>query len=235
MKALILMTRIPIPGKTKTRLMEILTGRECAEIHKCFLLDLFYVFEFLKDDIDIFLTYTPEDSLNKIKDMLPEYIQHFPQEGSKLGDRMSNAIGYVFKKGYDHVLLIGSDIPDIKVCEIKDAFEILKDKDICIGPTFDGGYYLIGMKKLYTELFHDSLKWGNKTVLEGTLDIANNLDLKVGIAAKHMDIDTKEDLFALKERIDNGSFDYKESPWNTINFVNRCWSDMDHVKRQAKG
>ena len=80
MKALILMTRIPIPGKTKTRLMEIFSGKACADIHKCFLLDLFNVFKFLKEDIDIFLTYTPEASLNIIEDMIPKYIQCFPSK-----------------------------------------------------------------------------------------------------------------------------------------------------------
>lgn len=231
MKALILMTRIPIPGKTKTRLMDIFTGERCAELHECFLLDLFNMFNFIKNHIGIFLTYTPEGNLNLIKDMLPDYIKTFPQTGEDLGARMSNAIELVLKLGYSEVILIGSDIPDIQPDEILEAYSILKDNDICLGPTFDGGYYLIGMKKLYRELFNSKLKWGKKSVLEGTMDISNNLGLSVGLAAKHMDIDTKEDLFDFKQRVDKGEFIHKSIPENTISYLNNYWGGDKYAER----
>lgn len=231
MKALILMTRIPIPGKTKTRLMDIFTGEGCAELHKCFLMDLFNMFEFIKDHVDIFLTYTPEKSLNIIDHILPDYIKLFPQTGEDLGARMNNAMEHVFKLGYSEVVLIGSDIPDIQPDEIIEAFDILKDNDICIGPTFDGGYYLIGMKKLHRELFDNKLKWGKRTVLEGTMDISNNLGLSVGLAVKHMDIDTKDDLYAFKKRIDNNEYADMIIPQNTISYLNNYWSGEKYAER----
>jgi len=231
MKALILMTRIPIPGKTKTRLMDVFTGEGCAELHKCFLIDLFNMFEFIKDHVDIFLTYTPEKSLNIIDHILPDYIKLFPQTGEDLGARMSNAMEHVFKLGYSEVVLIGSDIPDIQPHELIEAFDILKDNDICIGPTFDGGYYLIGMKKLHRELFDSKLKWGKRTVLEGTMDISNNLGLSVGLAVKHMDIDTKEDLYTFKKRIDSNEYADMIIPQNTISYLSNYWSDEKYAER----
>lgn len=231
MKALILMTRVPVPGCTKTRLMEILSGDECAELHKCFLLDLFHVFEFIKDDMDIFLTYTPKESFSQMAYLVPSFIHCFPQEGKDLGEKMHHAFQYVFNRGYGKVVLIGADIPDIQPYEIGDAFDRLAAGDVVLGPTFDGGYYLIGMKNSIKELFHNKLKWGNKSVLEGTMDIANSLGLKLQLTCKHRDIDTKEDFIALKNRIDSGDFDDKIPPVHTIDFINKVWSDGEHVQR----
>ncbi|SDK75621.1 TIGR04282 family arsenosugar biosynthesis glycosyltransferase [Natronincola ferrireducens] len=234
MKALILMTRIPIPGKTKTRLMEILSGKQCADIHRCFLLDLFYVFSMLEKDIDIFLTYTPDDAIQIIDNILPKDIACFPQKGTKLGEKMANAIEELLRKGYKKVLLMGSDIPEIQPQHIQEAYSVLENNDICLGPTFDGGYYLVGMKKIHREIFNDSLKWGNKSVLEGTIDIINGLGLQVGLIEKHRDIDTKEDLAALTKKINLGVFQNKIAPQHTIQFIKNCWSDENYAKKQAK-
>lgn len=219
MKALILMTRIPLPGRTKTRLMDIFTGIECAGIHKAFLLDLFNLFDYLKNEIDIFLTYTPEDSFHIIEDMVPGYVKSFPQQGEDLGEKMGNVIGKVLNKGYDSVVLIGSDIPSIQPEDIYKAFDMLEVNDICLGPTYDGGYYLIGMRKLHTMIFNSNLKWGKKSVLEGTIAIANNEGLSVGLAPIHRDIDTKEDLITFiketKECANKGIF----IPKNTLEYI----------------
>lgn len=231
MKALILMTRIPIPNRTKTRLMDIFSGKECAEIHECFLLDLFNMFNYIKDYVDVFLTYTPEDSLKIIDDIIPEYIRCFPQLGDDLGERMRNSIDKVLKMGYKEVILIGSDVPDIQPNEIEKAFYELKNNDVCLGPTFDGGYYLIGMKKLHRELFDGKLKWGKKSVFEGTIDIANSIGLQVGLAVKHMDIDTKEDLFEFIKNVQKEKFSYKIIPKNTIKYLGRLWGEALYAER----
>lgn len=234
MDALILMTRIPIPGKTKTRLIGTLTKKECAEIHKAFLLDIFKTFSFIKDEIDIYLTFTPEDSLHLIENILPDYIQCFPQTGDNLGERMSNAMEYLFERGYTKVGLMGADIPDIQPFEIRKAFEELENNDVVIGPTFDGGYFFIGLKKMNKELFVNDIKWGNKSVLEGTIDIANGMGLKAALIEKHRDIDTKEDLFAFYENMRKGIWKDKIIPHNTIKFIQNCWSDRGNVKGYAK-
>ncbi|KNF07256.1 hypothetical protein CLPU_20c00320 [Gottschalkia purinilytica] len=231
MDALIIMTRIPIPGKTKTRLMDIFTGQQCAEIHTCFLKDLFNICNIIKKDIDIYLTFTPEDSFEVIKDITPNNIKVFPQIGDTLGDRMKNAFEYIFDKGYEKVSLIGSDVPDIQPKDIYNSFHILDKSDICLGPTFDGGYYLIGMKTLHTRVFSSNLKWGEKSVLENTLDIANELFLKVGLVTKHRDIDTKEDIIYFKNSIKNNEFKRDVSPINTIEYLKESWSDVCYVKR----
>ena len=219
------MTRIPIPGKTKTRLMDILTREECAEIHKCFLLDLFNIFEYIKEDVDIYLTYTPEGSLNIIENIMPKYTKSFPQVGDTLGERMENAFNNVFNLGYEKIVLIGSDIPSMQPQDIVKGFGILESNDICLGTTFDGGYYLIGMKKLYKEVFDESIKWGKKSVFESTMHIANNLELSIGLVSKHLDIDTKEDIISFKEKVNSGYFLGKVLPKNTVDYLEKIRSD----------
>lgn len=231
MNALILMTRVPIPGKTKTRLMKTLSGEECAELHKCFLRDIFKSLEHIKKDVDIFVTYTPEGSFKILEDVIPHYTKNYPQMGDTLGLRMLNSIDKLIRVGYQKVVLIGSDIPDIKAEDIKTAFELLSTNDVVLGPTFDGGYYLIGMKQIYKQLFSDDLKWGYKSVFEGTVDIANKSGLKVGLAAKYRDIDTEEDIINLIERFDNRTLCSNEAPYNTVTYINKLWSDFKNAKR----
>ena len=202
MNALILMTRIPIPGKTKTRLMDLLTGDECAGLHMAFLKDLITTFTELKD-IDLFMTYTPEDSLFILENVIPESMESFPQKGEDLGEKMFNAINQVLLKGYKKVVLIGSDIPDLSAKDIQTSFQILEEHDIVLGPTYDGGYYLVGMKTSNEKIFRIPKKWGGKSVLESTIDIGNEQNLTIGLSSKYRDIDTKEDLFEFERKNEN--------------------------------
>lgn len=224
MNALILMTRIPIPGKTKTRLMGLLTGEECARIHYSFLQDLFSVCDLLKDELDIYITYTPEGNLSIIKNIIPEYIEAFPQQGEDLGERMGYSINKLLKK-YNKVVLIGTDIPELQPRHIKEAFDVLDDKDICLGPTVDGGYYLVGMKKAHDEIFSNNIAWGKKSVLEGTIDIANRRGLKVGLSSKCRDIDTKDDLKIFIDKIKDEKVIWEAYSHNTVSFINSLEED----------
>lgn len=221
MNALILMTRIPIPGQTKTRLMDIMSGNECAELHMAFLRDLMKTFQELKNEMDIYITYTPENSLHLLENIIPSHIVTFPQTGEDLGDKMYNSLKDVLSMGYKKGILIGSDIPDIKSEDIRTAFEVLDDSDIVLGPSYDGGYYLIGMKTPNDTLFHINKKWGGKSVLESTIDRGNNQGLSIGLAPKYRDIDTKEDLFEF-ERVHE--MEKNPTALNTMEFIKE-WRD----------
>jgi uncharacterized protein len=235
MNALILMTRLPIPGKTKTRLMEILTGEECAQLHRCFIIDMFNVIGKFKKTTDVYITYTPSNCLEIIEDIIPKFVVSFPQLGDNLGARMHNAISRGLKAGYSKVILIGSDIPCVQPSDIKKAFEILDVNDICLGPTNDGGYYLIGMKKPHEKIFNDTLKWGNKSVLEQTVSIANSLELTVGFTSKLSDIDDKNDIEAFIEEVSReDKFNGKIHPQNTIDFIWNRWRNMTNDERYIR-
>ncbi len=196
--ALIILTRAPIPGKTKTRLMTHLTGDECAAIHECFLKDIYE--NVLKIDVDSFVYYTPERYKNLMCNILGGCQELHPQRGKDLGERMHLAIQDCIEKGYEKCVLIGTDIPTLPAYIIMKAFEKLDNNDIVIGPTLDGGYYLIGMKQPYPQIFMDTF-YGVETVFERTLKTLTHLSLGVEILEHWYDVDTFDDLKYLANEI----------------------------------
>lgn len=115
------------------------------------------------------------------------------QEGEGLGDRMLNA----FKEGLQNkksgkMVLIGSDCAELKSEHLENAFRLLGEKDLVLGPAADGGYYLIGMKYPYAELFQD-IAWSTGEVLPLTLEKAKRSGLSVALLQKLNDVDTLED------------------------------------------
>jgi len=115
------------------------------------------------------------------------------QNGADLGERMKNAFEDGFKNGYKKIVLIGSDLPDINESIIKNAFEVLKFKDTVFGPAEDGGYYLIGMKRLCNQIF-DTKPWSQSHLLKVTLQEMKSMNISFGLTQTLNDIDTFEDL-----------------------------------------
>lgn len=200
--ALILFTRVPIPGKTKTRLMPFLNGEECAEVHACFVKD---IYEKSKEvDADLFVFYTPKDEKKLLTSLFEQDVICLPQHGADLGERMKNAIGIVLRMGYEKVILIGTDIPQIHPETLNNAFDNLDEKDIVIHPTFDGGYYLIGMKKEYDSIWKIE-RYGTNTVIYDTLQHMRNERLSTAVGQMYYDVDDKEDLLHLYNDIQKGA------------------------------
>jgi len=116
-----------------------------------------------------------------------------PQKGKDLGEKMQNAFQTVFNNGVSKTLIIGTDLPEISSEIINRSFELLNNNDIVIGPATDGGYYLLGMKNVYKELF-TNLPWSTDKLFENTIDIINKLNLSISYLPRLSDIDTEEDL-----------------------------------------
>lgn len=196
-KAVILFTREPVPGKTKTRLMPYLNGKQCADLHECFIKDLFC--ELKKADAELIVAYTggkPE----RLRRVFGDKVPFIEQRGSNIGDKMKNAIADVLAEGYDRVVLTGTDIPEMKHETVDEALSMLDDADVVICPTEDGGYYLIGMSKVCHEAF-DVSNYGVSTVFDETVDSLNRSGLTVAAGECYSDIDTPEDLAEFRRRI----------------------------------
>jgi rSAM/selenodomain-associated transferase 1 len=117
------------------------------------------------------------------------------QDGEDLGYRMENAFLDLFNKGYEKIIIIGSDLYDLSQSDLENAFSCLEKNDIVIGPAIDGGYYLLGMKKTYPAVFKNK-NWGTNTVLEDTLaDLSNYSVCKL---EERNDIDVYEDIVDLE-------------------------------------
>lgn len=201
--ALIIFTRVPVEGQTKTRLMPYFTPKQCKELHICFLKDIAKMCE--ETDEDLFVCHTPEDKNHVLHDIFGTKAQYFLQTGDDLGTRMYRAIETVLRKGYKACVLIGTDVPEVQSKDIRQAFEILKTKDVVFGPTADGGYFLVGMKEARKEAF-EKQTYGHASVLENTVHGLEKNGLTVGFGEKKHDIDTREDLNGYRARMRNQRF-----------------------------
>lgn len=125
-RAVIIFTRVPEPGKTKTRMMPHLSPVQCARLHTCFLKDI--VMECRNGGADVFVSYTPEEGWKTLKNILGEVKGWIPQTGKHLGERMYGAMKEVLDQKYDSCLLIGADVPELEVKILKKRLMYLKQK-----------------------------------------------------------------------------------------------------------
>jgi rSAM/selenodomain-associated transferase 1 len=120
-----------------------------------------------------------------------------PQESGSLGERLYNAFEWLSRKGYSKIVLAGSDSPDMPASYISDAFKNLESRDLVLGPTEDGGYYLIGMRGPHRLLMGD-IPWGTGMVLQQTLRLAAGEGISYSLLPEWYDIDTRENLLRWK-------------------------------------
>lgn len=184
---LLIFTRNPELGKCKTRLAATI-GDENALALYTFLLQ--HTAEITRKVTADKYVYYSEAIWEK--DHWDNTIYHKrTQKGKDLGERMANAFKQGFKDGYEKIIIIGSDMYDITQEEIDNAFLVLHTHDFVIGPAEDGGYYLLGMKKIHSQLFQNK-EWGTPSVLKATLK--DLVEEKSGLLALKNDIDTYEDI-----------------------------------------
>lgn len=195
-KAWICLTRVPEPGRTKTRLMPVLAAEECALLHTAFLQDLNRVAE--QVNADFFVAYTAEGAWESLREIFSGAADYFPQEGTDLGLRMHNAITEVLCRGYDACVLTGSDLPCLMAEHVESGFRALEEAEVAIGPTPDGGYYLVGLKKPCLALF-EKQTYGHGSVFAATMAAAERAGCTVAEALPCSDVDTPEELRALWE------------------------------------
>ncbi len=184
---IIVFTRNPELGKVKTRLAKTVGDLSALNIYK-FLLEhtektlravnadkaIYYSVKIREEDI------WDSSAYNKFK-----------QEGKDLGLRMLNAFKNGFKNSYTKIVIVGSDLFDLKSKHIEEAFDRLDTHDVVIGPALDGGYYLLGMNTLHPKLFKNK-SWGTETVRKDTLNDLKNET--VFLLEELNDIDTFEDI-----------------------------------------
>ncbi|MCH4551598.1 TIGR04282 family arsenosugar biosynthesis glycosyltransferase [Aestuariibaculum lutulentum] len=186
-KALIIFTRNPELGKCKTRLAKTIGNEAALNIYKHLLKHTASVTE--KLSVDKFVFY----SENIMKDDLwnSDIFKKKLQTGNDLGERMQHAFTELFSLDYHKIVIVGSDVLDLNADIINDAFLQLNNSDYVIGPAKDGGYYLLGMTRLNSEVFKNK-NWGTETVLKDTLENLQNNN--VYILQELNDIDTFEDI-----------------------------------------
>ncbi len=166
---ILIFTRNPKLGKCKTRLAKTIGNENALAVYKLLLQHTAKIVAQTPYDKAVY--YSVKIRKNDMWD--DNSYQKYQQHGNDLGERMHNAFKESFQRGYKKVIIVGSDLYDLKASHINEAFEKLNTNDFVIGPAKDGGYYLLGMKTLTKTIFENK-EWGTETVRENTLKDLQN-------------------------------------------------------------
>lgn len=200
--ALIVFVKEPRAGAVKTRLGRTMGMERAAEIYRECAEEVFRLARtVVREDIEVTVCYDPESDPERIRRWAnaPGF-QFAVQEGSSLGDRMRNAMARAMDRGAEKVLLVGSDVPELDEAILREAWRRLERDGVVLGPTPDGGYYLIGQRAPLKDLFA-GIAWSTAAVFEQTCTAAAARKLSVGILPVRADIDREEDFRAYHQRL----------------------------------
>ncbi len=160
-----------------------------------------------KISADKMICYSPGEYHDEIRKWLGNDYSFFKQTGTGLGERMFNAFNEKFQEGYKNLIIIGTDVPYLNVSEFEKSFNALEKNDIVIGPSKDGGYYMIGFKKeTFSVDAFINIPWSTNEVYKKTISILRKKKFKILKTKKCHDIDLPEDLKYLYSRYQNGKF-----------------------------
>ena len=197
-ECLIVFTRYPEPGKAKTRLIPALGTQGAANLHRQLTeYTLSRVRELQGERPTSVEVYFSGGNQQLMQDWLGADFVCKPQVDGDLGLRIVSAFDGAFSNGIEGALIIGTDCPDLSAKIMSEAFDGLILHDLVLGPALDGGYYLIGLRRVFPQLFAE-IPWGTSEVLAKTIAIASSMNLSIAYLPPLADIDRPEDLAQLK-------------------------------------
>ena len=191
--ALIVFAKAPIPGEAKTRLCPPLDEEEAASLHGSLVLDAIERTKGLQG-VTLCVAGAPDLEHPFFKVLEGRYgAKLLLQRGPDLGSRMRQAMQDAFADGANEVLLTGTDLPALPRGSLVQALALIKQHEVVLGPTADGGYYLIGLRKTFPALFQD-IAWSTSTVFAETKRKIESAGLSLGLLPECRDLDTLDDL-----------------------------------------
>jgi len=190
-RLLMVFVKNQIPGRVKTRLAAAIGEEKAFKVYKFLLEYTESVVKQVNAEVEIWYSdFVTTDDLWSVPGLKKKV-----QASGNLGKKMSHAFRTGFEKGYENIVVIGSDCHHLKTAHIENAFQKLKETDVVVGPSEDGGYYLIGMKRWHPGIFRDK-SWSKNTLYNETLTAIDKENLSVSNLEVLNDIDTIEDLAA---------------------------------------
>jgi uncharacterized protein len=219
--ALVVMAKAPIPGSVKTRLMPVFSALEAAALARALLLDQLEHLRALRNT-DLYLAFTPPGARRLIRRLAPPRFKIFSQAGGDLGARMRHIFATLFAQRHRRIVLIGGDLPPVPLRYFTQAFTYLDAKKsafhppsarhilsgvkggqsgefdgvqqrVVLGPSLDGGYYLVGLNREQPALF-DRMTWSHDRVLAQALQKLDSVAVHTKQLPPWFDVDTIEDL-----------------------------------------
>ncbi len=188
-KALLIFAKNPTYGHVKTRLAVTIGNDLALAVYQ----HLLRYTSSITNDLPVEKIVFYSNAIEEHDTWNNEVYKKQVQSGHDLGERMQSAFIYAFEEGNKEVVIIGTDCLELTSAIIMNAFTGLKNNDVVIGPASDGGYYLLAMKQMHHQLFHN-IKWSTNEVLKQTLAICKNENLLVYQLQELSDIDTENDL-----------------------------------------
>ncbi len=197
--ALLTVAKRPMPGRTKTRLTPPLSSVQAAALYECFLRDTLDLMRRVPQTQPV-IAYLPQEEETYFRELAPDF-ESILQQGQNLGARLDNALTHYLQLGYKHVAIMNSDSPTLPVEYLTATFEALGGEvDVVLGPSDDGGYYLIGLKRPAPRLLRE-VQMSTPTVAADTLALAEEEGLRVKLLPTWYDVDEAEALAQLAAEI----------------------------------
>ena len=195
MTTLIVFVKNPIPGSVKTRLQTRYGPDQVAALYTAFVRDVLARAERIDVDRRV-IAFDPPDAESEVRALFgggKAQWQYVPQVQDDLGARMREALVQQLDSGASGAVLIGTDIPSLPAYHITQAFDLLRTKDVVLGPSTDGGYYLVGVSRSTPEIFED-VEWSTSSVLSQTIDRVQRAGHTLGLVPPWFDVDAPEEL-----------------------------------------
>jgi rSAM/selenodomain-associated transferase 1 len=190
---LLIFVKYPEPGKVKTRLAENIGFENAAMLYRKMAEQIIYDLSKLADYRKIVFFDPPERRNDVMRWLKFNGLSFIAQEGNSLGEKILNAFKHAFSLGADKAVIVGTDCPQITTQTILKAFEKLKRSGVVIGPSYDGGYYLLGLRRFIPEIFHD-VDWSTNLVFDQTMKKIRDKGLESDCLETFRDVDTVDDL-----------------------------------------
>lgn len=200
----IVFVKNPVPGQVKTRLTPHLSPEQAASLYQAFLVDWCNAVSTISTAHRV-IAYTPPESLSALQTLIGEEPVYVPQQGASLGERLIVAARWACDQGYAKFLFVGSDSPTLPVQHLEHALNLLESRDIVIGPSVDGGYYLIGFSKhgasLSIPTIFERITWSTDAVFQQTLRKIQTVNARLGVLPPWYDVDTPTGLQLLRDHL----------------------------------
>ena len=197
-RTLVIMAKAPRPGSVKTRLTTNLTAQQVTELYECLLRDTIALAKSL-DPIETAIM-CPEPDADELTRCIDRAVPVVPQTGRGLAAGLTSVFAHFTNLGRQRVIAFNSDSPHLPPSVLQNAFNALEKNDLVVGPTHDGGYYLVGANGSHPTLFEDA-GMGTRSALDALLGRARELQLSTVFTDTFYDVDVASDLARLAEEL----------------------------------
>jgi uncharacterized protein len=197
-RTLVIMAKAPRVGSVKTRLAETIALPAVTELYRCLLNDTIALAQAL-NRVDIAIM-CPASDVEYLSSSVAQAVRVVPQTGQGLAAGLTCVFAHFTNPGHQRVIAFNSDSPHLPASILVSAFDVLETSDLVVGPTHDGGYYLVGAKASHPDLFSND-GMGTANALEALLTRARALRLSVHLTDPFYDIDVADDLSQLADEL----------------------------------